>query len=86
MTTTGTLFPEIGPEAIRAIRVPILLLSGAHSYPFLAMTDEKLASLLPDSCRIVFEDAGHQMWLKHPRECRDDAVKFFMEHGGPALD
>ena len=86
MMTSGTLFPKIDPETVRAIGVPVLLLSGARSYPFLAMIDEELASLLPDSRRIVFDDSGHQMWLKHPRECRDDTEKFFMQHGGPAPD
>jgi len=83
--TAGTLFPDIAPETVRKIQVPILLMSGAKSYPFLALTDGELARLLPDSKRIVFPDSGHQMWLKHPRECRDDTEKFFAEHGGPSL-
>lgn len=86
MMTTGTLFPEIAPDTVRSIRVPILLMSGAKSYPFLALTDAELAALLPDVHRVVFDDSGHQMWLKHPRESRNDAAKFFAEHGGPALE
>lgn len=86
MITTGELFPEITPDQVRAIRTPMLLMSGGRSYPFLAMTDSELAYLLPRNRRIVFADAGHQMWLKHPDECRKDAEAFFAENGGPAGD
>jgi pimeloyl-ACP methyl ester carboxylesterase len=50
------------------------------------LTDAELADLLPDVHRVVFDDSGHQMWLKHPQESRDDAAKFFAKHGGPALE
>lgn len=83
MMTTGTLFPNLDPQALHSLRVPILLLSGGKSYPFLAMTDEELARLLPNARRVVFADSGHQMWFKHPRECRQDAEAFFAEHSGP---
>ena len=85
MMTRGTLFPDISPEAIRAIQVPMLLLSGAKSYAFLALTDEDLARLLPHNRHVVFADAGHQMWLKRPEDCRRDVEAFFAGHGGPAL-
>ncbi len=35
MMTTGILFPDIEPPTIRKITAPVLLLSGAQSYPFL---------------------------------------------------
>jgi hypothetical protein len=37
MMTTGILFPEISPPTIRKITTPVLLLSGAKSYPFLGL-------------------------------------------------
>jgi hypothetical protein len=46
MMTTGTLFPEIDPGTIERITVPTLLLSGAKSYPFLALLSQDLARLL----------------------------------------
>ena len=80
MMTSGTLFPAISPEAVRAIKVPVLLMSGGMSYQFLGMTDAELARLLPDNKRIIFPDAGHQMWLQHPEEARADAEQFFAQH------
>lgn len=81
MMTTGTLFPEVSPAEVRGITAPVLLLSGAKSYPFLGLITEELAHLLPDRSSVVFADAGHQMWLQHPEECRRDVETFLDDHG-----
>jgi pimeloyl-ACP methyl ester carboxylesterase len=70
MMTTGTLFPELPPEAVRRIKAPTQLLSGAKSYPFLGVIDAELARLIPGARRLIFPDANHQMWLQQPEACR----------------
>jgi pimeloyl-ACP methyl ester carboxylesterase len=80
MLPKGTLFPEISPDAVRAIRTPTLILSGAKSYPFLALIDNELAKSIRGSSNVVFPDAGHQMWYKHPDECRMLTEDFFAAH------
>jgi pimeloyl-ACP methyl ester carboxylesterase len=77
MMTSGTLFPEIDPAAIRKIRVPILVMSGGMSYKFLGYIDQEIVRLIPNSRSIVYPDAGHQMWYKYPALCREDAEAFF---------
>jgi len=81
MLTTGTLFPDIEPETIRKISAPVLLLSGAKSYPFLKPITQELGRLLPSSQTIVLPDAGHQMWYQEPEVCRRD-VETFLDHLG----
>jgi pimeloyl-ACP methyl ester carboxylesterase len=81
MMTTGTLFPAITPQAVQRISAPVLILVGAKSYPFLGVIGRELARLLPKSKTIVFPDAGHQMWLQNPEECRNDVEKFLAEYG-----
>jgi pimeloyl-ACP methyl ester carboxylesterase len=81
MMTTGSLFPKIEPQTIHKIQTPTLLLSGAQSYPFLALIMGELANLLPDNQSIVFPDAGHQMWYQKPMECRRDVEEFLERHG-----
>jgi non-heme chloroperoxidase len=76
MMTTGTLFPDIEPRTIRKITAPVLLLSGAKSYPFLGMITHELARLIPNSQTIVLPDAGHQMWFQDPETCRNDVETF----------
>ena len=80
MLPSGTLFPEISPDAVHAIHVPTLILSGAKSYPFLALIDDELAKSIPGARNVIFPDAGHQMWLKHPDKCRDLTEEFFRKH------
>ncbi len=81
MISRGTLFPVIEPKQVAKITAPTLLLSGAKSYPFLALITEELARLLPNRQSIVFPDAGHQMWYQKPVECRQDVERFLAKAG-----
>ena len=77
MMTTGVLFPEIEPDAIRRVPIPVLLISGAKSYLFIRLIDDELARLLPHNEHLIVPDAGHQMWLQAPVLCREKAEQFF---------
>ena len=79
MMTAGTLFPAITPQVVQRISSPVLILLGAKTYPFLELIGRDLATLLPKSRTIVFPDAGHQMWLQEPEECRHDVEKFLAD-------
>lgn len=76
MMTKGTLFPDLPPDAVRRIDVPVLMFSGARSYPFLALTDAELARLLPNAQRVVIPGVGHQMWLQKGDICRARTAEF----------
>jgi pimeloyl-ACP methyl ester carboxylesterase len=78
--TSGQLFPELDPAALRKISVPVLVMSGGISYPFLQYIDQQIVRLIPGAQSIVYPEAGHQMWLIYPRLCRDDAIAFFSRH------
>ncbi|HVS76543.1 MAG TPA: alpha/beta hydrolase [Steroidobacteraceae bacterium] len=80
MMTSGTLFPDLSPAAIHAIRVPTLVMSGGRSYRFLGYIDQELVRLIPESRSIVYPHAGHQMWYQEPVLCRHDAEDFFRSH------
>jgi hypothetical protein len=76
MMTSGTLFPEVQPKTIREITVPVLLLSGAKSFPFLKLISQELKRLLPNHDAIVLPDAGHQMRYQAPDVCRREVQAF----------
>jgi pimeloyl-ACP methyl ester carboxylesterase len=80
--TTGTLFPDIEPEAIRGVKAPVLILSGQKSYSFLRLIDDELARLLPNNQRIILQGAGHQMWLQQPERCRTAVEEFLRRSEG----
>jgi pimeloyl-ACP methyl ester carboxylesterase len=76
----GELFPELKPAEVARITAPVLMLSGAKSYPFLGLIDQALAALLPGAQHIVFPDATHQMWLEEPAACREAVFKLIDAH------
>jgi pimeloyl-ACP methyl ester carboxylesterase len=77
MMKDGTLFPPLTPAAVRNIQTPVLLLSGAKSYPFIRLTDDELAQLLPHNEHFIVPDVGHQMWLQAAATCRQKTQDFF---------
>jgi non-heme chloroperoxidase len=77
----GELFPEIRPTEVARIAAPVLMLSGARSYPFLGLIDQALHALLPASQHIIFPNADHQMWLEEPQACREAVFKLIDGHG-----
>jgi pimeloyl-ACP methyl ester carboxylesterase len=79
MMTKGDLFPLIAPETIRKISIPVLLMSGAKSFPFIHLIDEELAQLLPHNEHFIVPDAGHQMWTQAPELCRQKAEQFLQD-------
>jgi pimeloyl-ACP methyl ester carboxylesterase len=83
--TSGTLFPDMDPTLLQNIASPVLMLSGAKSYSFLSMIDERVSQLLPANQRIIFSDSGHQMWLQHPNQCRSYVQAFLEQNGIRAL-
>jgi non-heme chloroperoxidase len=76
MMTTGTLFPDLPPQAVRGVKVPVLMFSGAKSYPFLTLTDAEVERLLPHVQRFVIPGVGHQMWLQNGDFCRAKTAEF----------
>lgn len=84
MMTRGTLFPPISAEEVRAIRVPVLIMSGTKSYPFLSVIDRELARLIPGAKSVWYAGAGHQMWLQEPVKCRQVAIGFFRQATAPS--
>jgi non-heme chloroperoxidase len=77
----GELFPEIRPADVARIAAPVLLLSGAKSYPFLGLIDQALYALLPANRHIIFPNATHQMWLEQPEACRAAVFALIDGHG-----
>jgi pimeloyl-ACP methyl ester carboxylesterase len=76
MLTTGELFPELDPRAVQKIHIPVLLLSGEKSYPFLGTIDGELERLLPNNRRIILRGLSHRMWFEDPDVCRKTTLDF----------
>jgi non-heme chloroperoxidase len=73
---TGTLFPEIDENAIKRIRIPVLILSGDKSYKFLNLIDAELHKIIPHNNQYIFPGAGHQMWYQQTAKCEMLTLNF----------
>jgi pimeloyl-ACP methyl ester carboxylesterase len=74
--TKGEFFPKITPTEIRQIKIPVLLLSGSKTYPFLTLINAELHELLPNNKKIILEGASHRMWFEKPEDCRREIMDF----------
>lgn len=86
-TMSDAPFPELSPQAARAIAAPVLLLSGERTLPIHAMVDAQLERLLPDVRRVIIPGASHDMWADEPERCRVEALAFLarVESGDGAI-
>jgi pimeloyl-ACP methyl ester carboxylesterase len=85
MMTSGTLFPFVDPRSVRRLRVPVMLIGGTSTYPFLITIMSRLCSLLPHSVMLWVPGAGHQMWYQAPELCRRAVEQFIDNHRANAL-
>lgn len=65
---SGELFPPVSAEAIQGIAVPVLVVSGANTTPYLATIAEELTRLLQPrgAKRVVIPRASHVMFTQQP--------------------
>jgi non-heme chloroperoxidase len=80
LTTSANAFPMIDRKAVRAIRTPVLLMSGENILPMNKLIDAELRRLLPQAEVAIIPGATHEMWAERPDECRAGAVAFFERH------
>jgi pimeloyl-ACP methyl ester carboxylesterase len=78
MMTKGTLFPDISTKDIHQINIPVLLLSGDSSYPFLNLIDAELHQIIPHNQEVILH-SGHQMWYTNSDECRALTLDFLRD-------
>ena len=57
------------------IRAPTLVVTGDHDYFGPPAADDIVAGI-PDSKRVVLEDAGHFTWVDAPEQVRDEVGRF----------
>ena len=69
LTTSADPFPEVTRAQVRAIRLPVLLISGGRTFPMLKLTDAALVRELPDGRRVIVADGTHEVCSEQPSTC-----------------
>ena len=80
LATSEDAFPPVDREAVRNIRVPVLLMSGENSLASSKLITAELARLLPGAATVTLQGATHEMWAEQPEACRKQVESFFVKH------
>jgi pimeloyl-ACP methyl ester carboxylesterase len=66
--------------AVKAIKVPILLMSGQNTVQVNKRIEIELERVLPKAETVVIGGATHEMWAEQPDACRARVAAFFAKH------
>jgi non-heme chloroperoxidase len=80
LTTSSDAFPMLDRAAVKAIKVPTLLMSGQNTMQMNKRIDAELERLLPKAETVVIRGATHEMWAEQPDACRARVATFFAKH------
>ena len=80
LTVSGQPFPVPSARSIKALHVPVLLLTADHTLPLLKRCVAALATRFPNSERAVVQNATHDMWSEKPEVCGVALRKFLHEN------
>lgn len=80
LTTSTDAFPMLDRAAVKAIKVPVLLMSGQDTMQMNKRIDAELERLLPRAETAVIRGATHEMWAEQPDLCRARVASFFAKH------
>ncbi|HII39742.1 MAG TPA: alpha/beta hydrolase [Thermoplasmata archaeon] len=83
LTSSTDPFPYVPREAVHALTIPVLLMSGERTIDVHRLIDRELEGLLPDVRRVVIPAAGHDMWTEAPLVCRGHLEAFLGGTGAP---
>jgi pimeloyl-ACP methyl ester carboxylesterase len=73
-TASADPFPAPDPDALRALRLPVLLLSGGATLPMHRLVDAELELLLAEGRRVVMAGASHDVWGDAADACRAETL------------
>ncbi|THD69810.1 alpha/beta hydrolase [Robertkochia marina] len=71
MVNSKNAWTEIGPEELKNLSMPVMILTAENTMPMLACINKKLATALPEAIHHHLEDAGHELWYTHQEQLAD---------------
>ena len=81
LTLSSDEFPFLEPEALAALRMPILLMRGEHTTDVHASVFEAMAERMPQAETRVLEGAGHGLDRDNPAGYLACVMDFLERHG-----
>ncbi|MBS1792132.1 MAG: alpha/beta hydrolase [Acidobacteria bacterium] len=75
-TASLNYFPALDRNAVRQIKVPVLLLCGEKTLRTHQLINDELTRLLSAAKRVNFAGATHDMWSEQPENCQRTVLEF----------
>jgi len=69
-------FDSPSSEDLKALEMPIMILTSEKTMPMLTCTNSKLIEIKPGATHHHLLGAGHEMWMTNPKELSDYLLKF----------
>jgi|GEM_PF-621636 len=79
LTTSRDAFPAVSREEVRALPMPVLMLSGAKTYPMMKLIDAELEHNLADGQREIIAEGTHDVCSEKPAACAK-AIRGFLDY------
>ncbi|HEV7427407.1 MAG TPA: alpha/beta hydrolase [Thermoanaerobaculia bacterium] len=80
LTTSSDAFPMLDRAAVKAVKVPVLLMSGQNTMQVNKRIEAELERVLPNAETVVIRGATHEMWAEEPDACRAGVAAFVAKH------
>ena len=68
--------PDISKDKVRRLKMPILIISGEHTFPMSKLIVSELERVLPNAARVVIPNAGHGSPRENPQAFDRAALNF----------
>ncbi|MEZ5652883.1 MAG: alpha/beta hydrolase [Burkholderiaceae bacterium] len=81
LSVSRDAFPLIEPDALAALPMPVLLVSGAKTAPIHAAVFAQVRAAMPDASVSMIPDAGHSVALQQPQAFNAAVLAFLERHG-----
>lgn len=75
-TSAPDPFPDVAPDAVRRLRLPVLIVGGEKTIPLHRFVNEALGRLLPAAERAVIPGAGHGSARENPAAFNEAVLGF----------
>lgn len=81
LTASSDPFPNLSKDAVRRLKMPVLILKGANTDELHGLVTEELGRLLPNARRVIIPDAGHGSPRQNPPAFNAVVREFLKEQG-----
>lgn len=79
-TLSSDPFPHLSKDKVKALSIPVLIVTGENTIPLHRFVNEELARLLPKADRVTIPKAGHGSPRENPEAFNEAVISFLTKN------